>query len=116
MRYPVLAAATALAASAAALSQAPAPAGDAVARGKAAFVRVGCYQCHNYAAQGGLSGPRLAPDPLPTVAIAAYVRHPAGVMPAYSEKVLPDATIADIRAYLVSLPKPPADIPLLRRP
>jgi mono/diheme cytochrome c family protein len=38
-------------------------------------------------------------------------------MPPYTEKVLSDAQVADIHAYLASIPrgKAPADIPLLSR-
>jgi mono/diheme cytochrome c family protein len=94
-----------------------------VVRGKQLFMSVGCYECHGtQAAGGGMFGPRLAPDPLPTAAITAFVRHPrAGVpaypfgMPAYSAAVLTDAQIADITAYLRSIPKgrAAADIPML---
>jgi ubiquinol-cytochrome c reductase cytochrome c subunit len=81
------------------------PAGDA-AHGKAVFINDGCSECHSSGAQGG-TGPHLAPNPLPAAAIAAYVRHPAGVMPPYSEKVLSNSDIADIHAYLLSIPAPP---------
>ena len=96
--------------------QAPnaAPAGNAE-RGKATFMRVGCYECHGTVGQGG-TGPRLAPNPRTVESLTAYVRKPAG-MPAYSAKVLPDAELADIRAYLASVPAPPpvASIPLLNQ-
>ena len=38
-------------------------------------------------------------------------------MPPYSEKILSDGDLADIYAYLQSIPKPPdaASIPLLNR-
>lgn len=47
---------------------------------------------------------------------AAYVRKPSGGMPPYTSKVMSDAELADVRAYLVSIPEPPAvkDIPLLK--
>jgi ubiquinol-cytochrome c reductase cytochrome c subunit len=91
-----------------------APAGDA-AKGKATFLRVGCYECHGTVGQGG-TGPRLAPNPRTVESLTTYVRKPAG-MPAYSAKVLLDAELADIRAYLASLPAPPsvASIPLLNQ-
>ena len=42
-----------------------APAGDAT-RGKAAFLKYGCYECHGTLGQGnGFSGPTLAPHPIP---------------------------------------------------
>ena len=47
----------------------------------------------------------------------AYVRHPAGQMPPYTAKVATDAELADIRAYLVSVPAPVPvkSIPLLNQ-
>ena len=94
-------------------SQQP-PTGDAV-KGKATFLRVGCYECHGTAGQGG-TGPHLGPNPRTVESLIAFVRKPTG-MPAYSPKVLSDADIADIRAYLASVPAPPAvaSIPLLNQ-
>ena len=40
-----------------------APAGNAD-NGKKIYASYGCYQCHNYAANGGGAGPRLAPNPI----------------------------------------------------
>ncbi|HEX7417982.1 MAG TPA: cytochrome c [Steroidobacteraceae bacterium] len=93
----------------------PAPPPDA-ARGKQLFLSVGCYQCHGtQGAGGGIFGPRLAPEPLAAPAFSALVRHPRARMPAYSAAVLSDAQIADIAAYLRSIPKgkAAADIPML---
>jgi mono/diheme cytochrome c family protein len=44
------------------------------------------------------------------------VRKPAG-MPAYSAKVMSDAELADVRAYLATIPAPPPvnTIPLLNQ-
>jgi hypothetical protein len=44
------------------------------------------------------------------------IRNPNS-MPPYTEKVVTDAEIADIRAFLASLPQPPNpdSIPLLRK-
>jgi ubiquinol-cytochrome c reductase cytochrome c subunit len=78
------------------------------ARGKTAFVKVGCYACHGREAQGGGTyGPRLAPSPIPFPAFLSYLRKPRGEMPSYSEKVLSDAALADIYAFLRSQPPPP---------
>jgi hypothetical protein len=33
-------------------------------KGKAAYIQHGCWQCHGIQAQGGVTGPKLAPDPL----------------------------------------------------
>ena len=97
---------------AAAFSQAPA--GNAE-NGKQLFARVGCYECHGYAAQGSRDGPRLAATSLPLQVVMSYVRRPFGAMPAYTAKVLSNPELTDIYAYLKSFPaaKPAKDIPLL---
>ena len=87
-----------------------------VARGRDTFMRVGCYECHGTVGQGGSAGLKLAPEPLPVEALTQFLRGTTGAMPAYSEKVLSDAQVADIHAYLASIPAPPPidKIPLLR--
>ena len=92
------------------------PAGDA-ARGKDLFVKDACYQCHGREAQGGAAGPRIAPHPIALKALVAYVRHPAGQMPPLTSKVVSDADLADIFAFLETIPepKPAKDIPLLNQ-
>ena len=84
-------------------------------KGKAAYVKHGCWQCHGFAGQGGIAGPKLAPDPMPLVALTAFVRHTRGAMPPYQEAILSGADLADIHAWLQSLPKPRdyKSIPLL---
>jgi mono/diheme cytochrome c family protein len=85
-----------------------APAGNAE-NGKQLFTKNGCYQCHGREGQGSVvTGPRIAPDPLPYDVISAYIRKPTGEMPPYTEKVLSDKDLADIYAYLQSRPHPPA--------
>lgn len=90
------------------------PAGDA-ANGKRLFVKDGCYECHGYAGQGGFAGARIADIGLKAKGLIAYVRAPAGQMPAYKEEVISDGELTDVWAYLQSLPKakPVKDIPLL---
>ena len=87
-----------------------------VENGKRLYVKDGCYECHGYAGQGG-AGARIAPKVLPLAALIAYVRHPAGAMPPYTSKVASDADLADIRAFLASLPAPPplSSVPLLNQ-
>ena len=75
--------------------------------GKGLFLKVGCYQCHGTQGQGGSAGPRLAPDPMPFETLAAFVRTSSRQMPPFHVKVLSDADLADIYAYLQSIPKPP---------
>ena len=87
-----------------AFSRAAAAAGSPE-KGKTAYVQHGCWQCHGFAAQGGVTGPKLAPDPMPPEALSAFVRNTRGGMPPYQRAILSDADLADIHAYLQSLPK-----------
>jgi ubiquinol-cytochrome c reductase cytochrome c subunit len=95
---------------------APAQAGN-VETGRKLFTSYGCYQCHGYEGQGSsATGARLAPNPFPLQAFIAYVRRPAGQMPFYSSKIVPDADLVHIHAFLSSRPAPPpvSSLPLLR--
>ena len=88
--------------------------------GKVAFVKNGCWQCHDFNGQGSVatSGGRvIANTPLPLDAFKAYVRDPGGSMPPFHVEILSDSDLADIYAYLESLPKPRSakDIPLLNQ-
>jgi len=85
--------------------------------GKNLFIKYGCYECHGTQGQGTTAGARLAPKPLVLAALIAYVRQPKGQMPPYTAKVISDAELADIRAYLASIPEPPPakNIPLLNQ-
>ena len=87
------------------------------ANGKRVFEKDGCYECHGYAGQGGRDGARLAATSMPAPSFVRYVRRPSGAMPAFTQKVLSDQELADIYAYLKSMPaaKPAAEIPLLSR-
>jgi mono/diheme cytochrome c family protein len=77
--------------------------------GKRLFVKYGCYECHGREGQGSsMTGPRLAPNPIPLEAIITYVRKPTREMPPYTEKVVSDQDLADIYAFLKSRPRPPA--------
>ncbi len=88
-------------------------AGDA-AKGKVAFVKNGCYQCHGFVGQGG-AGAKLAPKPLPLEAMVSFVRSTNRQMPPYSEQILSNNDLDDIHAYLESIPvgPDPKSIPLL---
>jgi mono/diheme cytochrome c family protein len=72
--------------------------------GKVAFLKHGCWQCHGYQAQGGV-GPRLAPDPIPFDALSTFVRTTNRAMPPFREEILSNEDLADIYAYLQSIPK-----------
>jgi len=96
------------------LGQAAAHAASAE-KGKTLFMTYGCFQCHGTVGQGGNAGPRLAPNPLPYEALANFVRTTNRQMPPYREAVLPNEDLADIYAYLQSVPATPdyKTIPLL---
>lgn len=101
-----------------AAQQNPPPAGN-VANGAVLFARDGCYECHGRAGQGArhTSAPRIGPPSILFPEFLRYIRHPAGSMPPYTDKVISDAELADIYAFLKSLPTPPAadSIPLLNQ-
>jgi ubiquinol-cytochrome c reductase cytochrome c subunit len=91
-----------------------APAGNAET-GKKAYVSYGCYQCHGYEAQGSsATGPRLGPRPIAFAAFSRYVRQPTGQMPPYTTKVVSDADLTNIYAFVSSRPAPTTNIPLLK--
>ena len=95
-------------------TQTPAPTGNAQA-GKDLYLRYSCYACHRYDGNGG-AGARLVPLPMTVSRFTAYIRNPPRPqMPAYSSKLLSDAQLADIFAYIKSLPASAdaKDIPLL---
>ena len=113
-----------LLASAAGNTQTPAPApanaatGNAT-HGKELFVKYSCYACHGFSGQNG-NGARLVPMKFPQAGFIAYVRNPprANQMPSFSPRVLADADLADIYAYIKTLPDSspaPASIPILSR-
>jgi ubiquinol-cytochrome c reductase cytochrome c subunit len=97
-----------------ALARAQDSAGNAEA-GKRLYMKNGCYQCHGTVGQGTIAGARIGPPPLSLQGVIRYVRRPAGQMPAFTEKVMPDRELTDVYAYLKTIPppKPSKDIPLL---
>ncbi|PWT80430.1 MAG: hypothetical protein C5B57_12260 [Blastocatellia bacterium] len=94
--------------------QQPAPTGNADT-GRQIYTRKGCYACHGREGQGSpTTGPRLGPNPAPIATFTRYVRAPRGQMPPYTEKVISDAELADIYAFLQARPRPtPIDSLLL---
>ncbi len=104
-------------------TQGNAPAGNPQ-NGKTVFMNTGCYRCHGTVGQGGPGG-RLAPNTIPFGIFASFVRNGkrsnpnANVnwsgMPPYSEKFISNSELADIHAYLASIPPsaPVGSIPLL---
>ena len=89
-------------------AQDTAPPGDAV-NGKRVYLADGCFECHGRVGQGGAflgPAPGIAATQLPYEALKQQLRDPSNNMPAYAEGVLPDKDVADIYAYLQSLPGP----------
>lgn len=101
---------------AAAQQSGAAPDGDA-ANGKVLFTKIGCFECHGFAGQGGRAGARIVPTQLKAQDLIRYVRRPPGDMPAYTDKVVSDQELRDIYAFIKSFPPPKAikDIPLLNK-
>jgi mono/diheme cytochrome c family protein len=94
-----------------------APKGD-VANGKNTYLAAGCMYCHGRAGQGGAlnyPAPPLAKTEVPFDGFKGVLRQSLRDMPAYVETVLPDQDVADIYAFLQSLPgrRPAKDIPIL---
>jgi mono/diheme cytochrome c family protein len=83
-----------------------APKGDA-ANGKKIYLADGCFMCHGRVGQGGAyngPAPVLAKTEMPFEGFKGQLRQPVQDMPAYSEAVMSDQQIADIYAFLQSLP------------
>src|SRR5262245_4610709 len=88
-----------------------------VQAGKDLYLRYSCYACHGYDGHGG-AGARLVPMRMTGERFTAYLRGPrTPQMPLYSTKLLTDAQLGDVWAYIKSLPASPEakDIPLLAR-
>ena len=106
-----------LLATAAGVALAAQASGDA-AKGKQIFTTQGCSYCHGTVGQGGggrTGGLRLANMGIAYPAFLEQLRHPRDEMPPYVESVLPDRDVADVFAYIASLPAPPdaSTIPIL---
>ena len=95
-----------------------APSGSAD-NGKKLFMADGCYECHGRMGQGAAQtgAARIGPPQLSFDGFQTYVRKPTNQMPPYTSKAVPDQDLADIYAYLKSIPMPPKgkDIPLLNK-
>jgi mono/diheme cytochrome c family protein len=94
-----------------------APPGDA-ANGNKVYLADGCFMCHGRSGQGGAyngPAPVLAKTQMPFDGFKNQLRNPVDDMPAYSEAVMSDQQIADIYAFVQSLPgrRDPKTIPLL---
>jgi len=87
---------------AAAGSQSLDPSPGDVKRGAAEFAR--CVNCHGPQADGAF-GPDLAGTALTWIGFKKAVREPWGVMPMFTERQKSDQALADIYAYLKTLPR-----------
>ena len=88
-------------------------------KGKTAFVKHGCWQCHNFDGQGSIAtsnGKIIARTAMSADAFKSFVRNTNGAMPPYRAAILTDDELDDIYAYLESLPapRPAGEIPLLK--
>ena len=102
IRFVVLSTAVVFASVAGVVAQ---PAGDPKA-GEASYMKLGCYTCHGVWGQGTWrDGPRINP-PMPFEAMVQQLRTPRLEMPPYVESQISDKGVADIHAYLKSVPKP----------
>ena len=95
-----------------------AAAGGTVEEGKGGLTTYTCSSCHGYSGHGGVDvgAPRIATTSMSLSDFTQYVRQ-AGVssMPRFNAEILPDTALADIYAFLKSIPPPPdsSSIPLL---
>jgi mono/diheme cytochrome c family protein len=64
-----------------------------------------------------VTGARIGPPSRSLENFVRYVRRPGGAMPAMGEQVVPEADLADVYAFLRTMPapKPAAEVPLLRQ-
>jgi mono/diheme cytochrome c family protein len=100
------------------LSQSP-PTGDAV-KGKQTFLNAQCYACHGRFGEGGrfeYPAPPLVSLDLPAEALQAFLRAAPNDMPSFAPTLLTNDDIANIAAFLRSLPGrgDPKDFPLLNQ-
>jgi mono/diheme cytochrome c family protein len=89
-----------------------APAGNAQ-NGKELYLKYSCYACHGYDGHGG-AGARLVPMRMNAPGFTAFIRNPRQ-MPPYTDKVLSEAQVADLYAYIKAMPESPSagSLPLL---
>ena len=73
--------------------------------GKRLYEKNTCFFCHGTAGQGSVDGARLAVVARNLQSFTRYVRQPTGRMPAFTDKILSDQELADIFAYVRSLPR-----------
>jgi mono/diheme cytochrome c family protein len=90
------------------------------AKGKQTYLNVDCYTCHGRFGEGGnflYPAPPLAGLDMPAEALQAFLRAAPNDMPSYAPAILTNDDIANIAAFLHSLPgrRDPKDFPLLNQ-
>lgn len=94
------------------------PVGTSGKKGQLLFTKYGCSECHLSQGQGSrATGARLAPTQIPLSGFISYVRQPTGEMPPYTQKTVSNEELADMYAFLHSVPQPSPwkTIPLLNQ-
>ena len=95
-----------------------APVAQDAAHGQALYTAYGCYQCHGFAGQGAAgTGPRIAPNAIAYNRFEQQIYEPRDLMPRYPREYVSEQDVADIYAYLQTIPPAPdpAQIPLLNQ-
>ncbi|HYR83786.1 MAG TPA: cytochrome c [Terriglobia bacterium] len=119
--YRLLLAALALTliATSATTAQTPAPASQSgnAENGKKLYVTYFCWSCHGSSGRAGGAAPAITPSARSADDLIKYIRKPRGAMPPYTSKSISDREIADIAAFLRTVPKDPdpKSIPLLNQ-
>ena len=85
--------------------------------GKKLYVTYFCWSCHGSNGRAGGTAPAIAPSTRSGEDLIKYIRKPRGAMPPYTSKSISDKEIADIAAFLRTIPKDPdpKTIPLLNQ-
>jgi ubiquinol-cytochrome c reductase cytochrome c subunit len=118
-RLLLAAVAVTLIASSVATAQTPAPSAQAgsAENGKKLYVTYFCWSCHGSSGRAGGAAPAITPSARSADDLIKYIRKPRGAMPPYTSKSISDREIADIAAFLRTIPKDPdpKSIPLLNQ-
>ena len=74
-------------------------------RGQQVFFQNGCNVCHGDTGEGGI-GPTLAQTGFSVEQVIDQYRKPRGTMPAFNADTVSDQQVADVHAWLQTLPLP----------
>jgi mono/diheme cytochrome c family protein len=70
------------------------------ANGRTVFAQTGCATCHGPEGRGTVAAPNIAAGARDLPGFIAYVRRPAGAMPAFTVQAVSDQALADVYAAL----------------